>query len=51
MNVSETYCGDHFEIHLNIKLLCCTLEIKIMVYFNYTSILKNVKETKQKPSA
>lgn len=35
-----TYCGDLFTTYKNLKSLCCTLETKIMLYINYTSILK-----------
>lgn len=35
-----TYCGDLFTTYKNLKSLCCILETKIMLYINYTSILK-----------
>ena len=31
------YCGDHFAIYTNIKLLCCTPETNVMLYVSYTS--------------
>lgn len=40
---SEAYCGTHFAAHTNIELLCCTLEINIMIYVPYSSILKIIK--------
>lgn len=36
-NCSLDGYGDHFTIHTNIKSLYCTLDIKIMLYDNYTS--------------
>ena len=41
MDGNQTYCGDHFAVYTNIKLLCCTPETNIMIHVNYTSILKN----------
>ena len=38
MDVNQTYCSDHFTTY--IKSLCCTLETNIMLYVNYTSVLK-----------
>ena len=35
---NQTYCGDHFPVYTNIKSLCWTPEIYIMLYANYTSI-------------
>ena len=26
-----TYCGDHFSMYINIKLLCCTPEINVIL--------------------
>ena len=43
MDVNQTYCGDHFTIYTNIKSLCCIPETNIMLYVNYTSILKSYK--------
>ena len=34
--INKTYCGDHFVIHTNIKLLC--YHLTIMLHVNYTSI-------------
>ena len=33
-----TYCGDHFIMYINVKSLCSTPEINIILYFNYTLI-------------
>ena len=35
-----THGGDHFTVYANIKSLCSTLEINIILYFNYILILK-----------
>ena len=40
MDINQTYCGNHFEIHTNIKLHCCTLETNIMLFDNYTKFKK-----------
>ena len=37
MDVKWIYCGDHFAMYTNIKLLCCIPETK-RLYVNYTSI-------------
>ena len=59
MDVSQIYCGDHFEYKYqifttNIKS-CCASESKIMSYVSYTSIfLKSCQEfrgEKIKPKA
>ena len=55
MDVSQTYCGDHFEYKYqifttNIKS-CCASESKIMSYVSYTSIfLKSCQEFRGKKS-
>ena len=36
--MATKHCSDHFAIYSNIKSLCCTLEINIMLHINYTSI-------------
>ena len=38
-----TVTGDHFIMHKNTKLLCCTPEINIF-YVNYNSIYKREKK-------
>lgn len=40
MNGHQTNCDDHFTVYINIELLCCTLEINIMLYTNYIPQLK-----------
>ena len=40
MAINYTYCDDHFTIYTTIESLCCTPEANIMLYVNYTSILK-----------
>lgn len=41
IDVNNTYY-DHFAIFKSIESLCCTTDINIISYFNYTSIKKNV---------
>ena len=36
--VNQTYGDDHFAIYTNIKPLCCTPDINIMLYVNYAAI-------------
>lgn len=38
MEVDQTACGDHSAVYTNIKLLYYTLEAKIVIYVNPTSI-------------
>ena len=38
-DVNQKYCGDHFTMYTNIES-CCTPETNIILYVNYTSILK-----------
>lgn len=38
MEVNQTACGDHSAVYTNIKLLCYTLEAKIVIYVNPTSL-------------
>lgn len=35
-------CGDHYVVQANIKLLCCIPETNIMLYNNFTLILKKI---------
>ena len=37
-DVNQTYGDDHFAIYTNIKPLCCTPNINIMLYVNYAAI-------------
>ena len=37
--LNQTYCGDHFSIHTNIKTLCSHLKL-IQCYVNYNSTIK-----------
>ena len=41
---NENYHGDHFAVYTNIKLLCYTPEINIMLYVNYTSVFKKRRQ-------
>ena len=41
IDVSPTYCVDHFAIYTNIESLCCISETNIMLNVNYIS--KNKK--------
>lgn len=43
MDVNQTYYGDHFVICTNIESLSCTPETNVMVYVNYTSVVKKIK--------
>ena len=36
--VNQTYGDDHFAIYTNIKPLCCTPDINIMLHVNYAAI-------------
>ena len=40
MNV-KIYCGDHFIMYTNIKSLCWTVEINIMLYMSIIFQVKN----------
>ena len=31
----QTYCGNHFTVHANVKSLCSTPEINVILYVNY----------------
>lgn len=39
---NQIYGGDNFVMYKNIKSLCCTLEINIILYISYTSIKKEL---------
>ena len=39
-NLQEKCIGDHFVICLNVKSLCCKPETNMIMYINYTSVLK-----------
>ena len=39
MDDHQTYCGDHFIIYVNVKLLCGTPETNILLYISSISIL------------
>ena len=43
---NQTQSGDHFVMYKNIKSLCCTFEMNIIFYANYTST-KNFRKEKQ----
>lgn len=50
MNVNQSYCGDHFLMSTNVKLLCCRPETYIMLcqlYLNKNKI-KNKLDIKKK---
>ena len=38
-----TYYGKHFVMYITAKILCCTTETNAILYANYTSIFKKVK--------
>lgn len=38
-----TYCDEHFIMFIIVDSLCCTPETNILLYVNYTSLLKNEK--------
>lgn len=44
MDVNYIYWGDHLVIYPNVKSLCCTLEMNIMLNVKYTSTEKKKKE-------
>ena len=37
---NSTYCVDHFTVYTNNESLCCSPETNIILYVNYTSIIK-----------
>ena len=41
---NQTHPGDHFEIHRNIKSLCCMIGTNIVLQVNYTSKKKNTQK-------
>ena len=43
----QTYCGDHFRMHTNVKSLCSTPETNIILYVNYI-LLQRERERKEK---
>ena len=40
MGSSYTYCGDHFEMYIDIESLYWTSKMNIIMYGNYTSLMK-----------
>ena len=48
-NINQTYCN-HFTVYAYIETLCCTPETNIMLYINYTSILKKKADPEGKLS-
>lgn len=37
-----TYFGDNFTIYTNTASLCCTYDLNIALYVNYTSVKKKI---------
>ena len=44
IDINQTYCSDSILRYTNIESLCCTTEIAIMLYVDYTSIKKKEGE-------
>lgn len=48
MDVNYIYWGDHLVIYPNVKSLCCTPEMNIMLNVKYTSNEKKKREEEAK---